>query len=126
MYYSVPGQQKKGGGCRANKKRCGCRAPCSGCWPGLFRYNATVDEDIEYRRICWHSRRGMLELDLVLGPFVERRYRQLSRRDQIRYQRLLECEDQELFCWLLGQLCPQDEDHAHIVNSIREFAGTPS
>ena len=35
-------------------------------------------DDVEYQRIYWHSRRGMLELDLVLMPFVENCLRTLD------------------------------------------------
>lgn len=64
----------------------------------------------------------MLELDLVLEPFVQQRYRALSADDQRRYERLLACEDQELFGWFLGRERPQDEDHAKIIEQILEFA----
>ena len=50
-------------------------------------------------RLLWGSRRGMLELDLVLTPFVENVYESLSEEDQQRYQRLLLEQDQDLFAW---------------------------
>jgi antitoxin CptB len=76
----------------------------------------------EYKRIYWASRRGMLELDLVLMPFVEQRLRELPAADQQRYVRLLECEDTELFAWFLQRQQPQDAEHAAIVDIILEFA----
>ena len=88
-------------------------------------YNLHMENDPDYNRLCWHSRRGMLELDLVLGPFVEQCYLQLPAEDQQRYVRLLECEDQDLFSWFLGRATPQDEDHARIVDKIMEFARRP-
>ena len=77
-----------------------------------------VESNAEYNRLCWHSRRGMLELDLVLGPFVKQHYPQLSVVNQDRYRRLLECEDQDLFSWFLGRAKPQDEELANIVEQI--------
>lgn len=77
-----------------------------------------LNSDAEYNRLCWHSRRGMLELDLVLGPFVREHYPQLSVADQARYRRLLECEDQDMFAWFLGREQPQDEELVEIVNKI--------
>ena len=35
-----------------------------------------LDED--FNRMRWASRRGLLELDLLLGPFVEACYRELD------------------------------------------------
>ena len=40
--------------------------------------------ELEYKRIAWHSRRGMLELDLILVPFVEEHLRGLAEDDQRR------------------------------------------
>jgi antitoxin CptB len=80
--------------------------------------------DSEIKRAYWASRRGMLELDLLLVPFVERRLRALSGADQQRYVRLLECEDTELFSWFLQRQRPEDGDLAGIVEQILEFART--
>lgn len=81
--------------------------------------------DSEYKRIYWASRRGMLELDLVLMPFVEQRLRQLPVEDQQRYVQLLESEDTELFAWFLQRQQPQDAELADIVEKILEFTRTP-
>ncbi len=77
-----------------------------------------METQADYNRLVWHSRRGMLELDLVLGPFVKEVYPTLATEDKILYRRLLECEDQDLFSWFLGRIAPQDEDLAHIVGKI--------
>jgi len=70
----------------------------------------------------WAARRGMLELDLMLDPFVTVRYAHLSESDQHRFQQLMLCEDQDLFAWLLGRAQPDDEELAGIVSQILEFA----
>ena len=79
--------------------------------------------DIEYKRIYWHSRRGMLELDLVLVPFVENHLRLLPADDQQRYVALLESEDTDLFRWFLRSERPEDPDLARIVALILERVG---
>ena len=58
--------------------------------------------DEELKKMRWASRRGMLELDLILGPFMESRYAQLTDDDRARYRALMACEDQDLFAWLLS------------------------
>jgi len=73
---------------------------------------------MEYNRLVWAARRGMLELDLILKPFVEQAYRQLDEEDQHRFQRLLECEDQDLFSWFLRRAEPEDEDIRAIVKVV--------
>ena len=88
-------------------------------------YNHYMDKSAQYNRVCWHSRRGMLELDLVLGPFVEHCYPDLPAVDQHRYQLLLECEDQDLFSFFLGRVTPQDEELASIVSTILDYTRRP-
>ncbi len=79
----------------------------------------------EIRRMRWAARRGMLELDLVLEPFVAARSERLDAADRALYRRLRECEDQELFAWFLQRGEPEDEELARIVRTILEFARTP-
>lgn len=62
-----------------------------------------MNSDLELKRMYWHSRRGMLELDLILLPFVEQRLAGLVEEEQILYKLLLEEEDQDLFVWLIGK-----------------------
>jgi succinate dehydrogenase flavin-adding protein (antitoxin of CptAB toxin-antitoxin module) len=46
-------------------------------------------EDVELNRLYWHSRRGMLELDVLLVPFVKEVYASLNEVDRALYVRLL-------------------------------------
>ena len=78
--------------------------------------------DPEYKRIRWASRRGMLELDLMLVPFFDGCFLQLSERDQQRYIELLEGEDTDLFDWMLGRQRPSDPDLLIIVDKILQFS----
>jgi len=75
---------------------------------------------MEKNRLFWGSRRGMLELDLILLPFLEKIYPSLSEEDQKRYQDLLECEDQDMFAWFLRREDPEDKEILKIVQIIRD------
>ncbi len=77
-----------------------------------------MDQAAENRRVYWHSRRGMLELDLVLMPFAEEAYPDLPAEEQRRYRDLLACEDTDIFAWLLHRVPPAEPDLAHIVDRI--------
>ena len=70
-------------------------------------------------RLSWASRRGMLELDLMLLPFLEKIYPTLDLDDQKRYWKLLECEDQDLWSWLLKSKVSDDPDLQKIIGIIR-------
>lgn len=78
---------------------------------------------MEYNRLRWGSRRGMLELDLILMPFVDMVYPTLSAEEQALFEQLLECEDQDMFSWFLHRQQPEDEGIARIVTIIREHTG---
>jgi antitoxin CptB len=77
-----------------------------------------MSADVEFKRLYWHSRRGMLELDVLLIPFLEEAYRDLDAADQERFRKLLECEDQDMFGWFMQRDEPEDADLKHIVRLI--------
>ena len=72
----------------------------------------------EFNRLFWHSRRGMLELDVLLVPFLKEAYTDLPAEDQERFQNLLECEDPDLFAWFMRNGSPDNPEHAKIVKII--------
>lgn len=80
---------------------------------------------MEINRLFWGSRRGMLELDLILQPFLEKVYPSLELSDQQCYWKLLEAEDQEMYAWLMGRETPEDEQLQRIVHVIRANTGIP-
>ena len=68
-----------------------------------------MQENIDLKKMFWHSRRGMLELDLILVPFAESVLPQLPDDMQSAYAELLLEEDQDLFQWLVKkQPVPRD------------------
>ena len=76
------------------------------------------------KRLYWHSRRGMWELDLLLITYLEKRFDTLSEEEQLTYQRLIEEEDQDLFVWLMHRERPEDPDLRHLVQMLVEHAET--
>ncbi|MCP5161613.1 MAG: succinate dehydrogenase assembly factor 2 [Hahellaceae bacterium] len=77
-----------------------------------------MDYETELKRLYWHSRRGMLELDVLLVPFLQEAYPSLPEEDQLRFKQLLECEDQDMFAWFMQKSIPEDKDLARIVKII--------
>lgn len=53
-------------------------------------------------RLRWACRRGMLELDVLLAPFVEEGYDALSLQQKKDFERLLAADDPDLFAWFMG------------------------
>lgn len=76
----------------------------------------------ERNRLYWQCRRGMLELDLMLIPFLDGAYQQLDSDEQENFQTLLTMTDPEIYAWLMGQMLPSDSKLSSIVVKIREYA----
>ena len=83
-----------------------------------------MTDAIDAKRVRWHSRRGMLELDVLLLPYAENVYETLSAEDQARYRQLLECEDPDLFAWFMEHQEPQNADMARMVELVLHYART--
>jgi len=87
-------------------------APCH------FSRSISMVDPVELNRLFWHSRRGMLELDVLLVPFVREVYPHLDADDRERYRKLLECEDQDMFGWFMQRAEPDDADLKRMVRMI--------
>lgn len=66
----------------------------------------------------WACRRGMLELDVLLRPFMDAAFDSLSEDDQILFERLLTSDDPDLFAWFMGHVKCEDPELARMVDVI--------
>lgn len=85
-----------------------------------------IDEQAGNRRVYWHSRRGMLELDLLLMPFAEKAYPALDPALQAAYRRLLAEEDTDIFAWIVNGVPLPDPELAPIVERIVAYGRAPA
>ena len=67
----------------------------------------------------WRSRRGLLELELLLRGFVDARLTSLSHVEKQDYARLLERDDCDIYDWLMGRGEPDDPALVAIVRTVR-------
>lgn len=84
--------------------------------------SSNSEQTAERKRLYWHSRRGMWELDLLLIPFLDACYDQLEPELQQAYQHLITLEDQDLFVWLMRREPTDDPQLQPIVDRIIEHA----
>ena len=94
----------------------------SACDNGLTRGSISGDlmtEDKDYSRMRWASRRGLLELDLLLGPFMASCFRELEPQLREDYQQLMSHEDQDILTWIMGTKALSDESLIAITDQIR-------
>ncbi|WP_088332342.1 succinate dehydrogenase assembly factor 2 [Lacimicrobium sp. SS2-24] len=69
-------------------------------------------------RMKWACRRGMLELDVLLLPFLEQAFDELSDEQKETFERLLTCDDPDLFAWVMGHRTCDDPELSAMVNII--------
>lgn len=73
-------------------------------------------------RLRWQCRRGMLELDLLLLPYLENRFTRSTEADQLLFAELLTHTDQDLYAWLVKNEKPQDDRFITLIHLIRNHA----
>ncbi|MFT5803317.1 MAG: antitoxin CptB [Candidatus Paceibacteria bacterium] len=75
-----------------------------------------MTENLEYNRMRWRSRRGLLELDLLLLPFFDEMYLSIDADKQLNFQKLLEQEDPDLLEWFSQKSRSEDAGMAALVD----------
>ena len=78
--------------------------------------------DARQRRILFRSwHRGMREMDLVLGRFVDAEIARLSESELDDYERLLEAQDRDVFSWLTSEAEIPGLYDTPVLRKIRAF-----
>ncbi len=76
---------------------------------------------MEYHKLQWRCRRGMRELDIVLGRFLEVDFPQLDAEMRVAFTTLLEASDPDLYDWLLGRAAAPTAVLARVVERLQEY-----
>ena len=79
----------------------------------------TDAEAAELRRLRWRCRRGMRELDQLLERYLDRRWALASEPERGTFLRLLDCEDDRLWRWVLGHERADDAELQSLVEQLR-------
>ena len=72
---------------------------------------------LKYR--AWH--RGIVEADLILGPFADAHLERLGEADLGHFEILLEQPDPDLYAWIIGQAEPPADFDLPVLELIRQF-----
>ncbi len=70
-------------------------------------------------RLRWRCRRGMRELDQLLGWYLRARYPGAAEADKAAFSTMLDEADPDLWAWLLGQSHPDNPQWRSIIDEIR-------
>ena len=73
----------------------------------------------ELERIRWRCRRGLLELDIVLGRFVEQHYAGLGEAQQAAFDVLLDMPDTVLWDMIAGRREAAQSEAKALLEKIR-------
>jgi antitoxin CptB len=76
-----------------------------------------VDKGLE--RIRWRSRRGLLELDIVLGRFIEGFYTRLDEKEKQAFEILLDMPDNPLWDMIAGRQEAAQREQQALLEKIR-------
>ena len=79
----------------------------------------TDAEAAELRRLRWRCRRGMRELDQLLERYLDQRWAAASEAERGSFLRLLDCEDDRLWRWVLGHERADDDALQSMVEQLR-------
>ena len=82
-----------------------------------------MDQREEWNRAKWASRRGLLELDLLLAPFVAEAFLGLNALLRQDYRELLYQDDQDLMEWIMGRSAITEDRFVPVIEEIRRFHG---
>lgn len=67
----------------------------------------------------WH--RGTKELDLILGNFISENIQNLSNIEIKNYEILLNCEDPDIYKWIVNQEEPNNSTLKDLISKIRAY-----
>lgn len=73
----------------------------------------------ELERVRWRIRRGLLELDIVLGRFVETQYERLNEAEKRAFEVLLDMPDTVLWDMITGRLEATQGEQQALLEKIR-------
>jgi antitoxin CptB len=73
---------------------------------------------LDKSRLRWLCRRGMKELDVLCERYLQQRYDAAPDQERFAFQRLLACEDPDIWNWVLGY-APVPAEFAHVVERLR-------
>lgn len=77
--------------------------------------------DLSKKRLKWQCRRGMLELDVLLGRYLDECFDGLNADEKLQFQALLTVEDPELYAYLMqGAQVPAI--HQDMVYAIKQWS----
>ena len=80
---------------------------------------SSIPDPALLQRIRWRARRGLLELDIVLGRFIDKHYAQLDEAGRQAFEALLDMPDNPLWDMIAGRLEATADEQQALLEKIR-------
>jgi antitoxin CptB len=82
--------------------------------------DSDVLDPASLERVRWRCRRGLLELDIVLGRFVLQRYAAMDNEQRVVFDGLLDLPDTELWDLITDKKEPAHEHQREVLEWLKE------
>ena len=83
----------------------------------------TPPQPMHPRQLVWRCRRGIRELDVLFGGFLETQYPTLSDERKLSFELLLEEQDPLIMDWLFGRSAPDNQRLIDMIGLLKRQAG---
>lgn len=74
----------------------------------------------EYSELKWRCRRGMLELDILLNTYLDKKYNTMSQQQGAVFTQVLDYPDQVLLDLLLGNMQSSNTEINSLITDIQQ------
>jgi len=74
-------------------------------------------------QLVWRCRRGIRELDVLFGRFLESDYPTLSEQEKSTFYELLEVQDPVIMDWLFGKYNPESAQMLVLIERLKVLSG---
>jgi antitoxin CptB len=79
-----------------------------------------MQETSDKKKLEWQCRRGMLELDVILIPFLEQYYDEIDPMRRKAFAELLQQADPDIYTWIMGFGSCSEPGLESIIDLIRD------
>jgi antitoxin CptB len=76
-------------------------------------------QETELQRVRWRCRRGLLELDIIFGRFVDAHYAQLTEAERQTFEVFLDMPDNPLWDLISGRTNAESAAQAALLEKIK-------
>ncbi|MFT5136892.1 MAG: antitoxin CptB [Arenicella sp.] len=75
------------------------------------------------KQLVWRCRRGVRELDVLFGRFLETEYPQLDEAQRMAFERMLEVQDPIIMDWLFSKSQSEDPELDMLIQRLQLISG---